>query len=87
MPWSTGNLRRASQNLLTGLIPRHDAVALHDAWFLGLISLSFLTGAVLGGYMTAHVHDSALWVVAALLAVALFEIFRKALGRAPDDTG
>ena len=55
--------------------------------FLGLISLSFLTGAVLGGYMTARMHDSALWVVTALLAVALFEIFRKALGRAPDDTG
>ncbi|MBB6187980.1 uncharacterized membrane protein YoaK (UPF0700 family) [Rhodanobacter sp. MP7CTX1] len=84
---TTGNLRRATQNLLAGLIPRHDVVSLHDAWLLGLISLSFLTGAVLGGYMTAHMHDSALWVVTALLAVALFGIFRKALGRAPDDTG
>jgi len=42
---------------------------------------------VLGGYMTAHMHDSEPWVVSALLALALFEIFRKALGRAPDDTG
>lgn len=57
---TTGNSRRATQNLLTGLITHHDVVAFHDAWLLGLISLNFLTGAVLGGYMTAHMHDSAL---------------------------
>jgi uncharacterized membrane protein YoaK (UPF0700 family) len=76
---TTGNLRRFAQNLFAGLIPRFDATALHGARLLGTISLSFLVGAIVGGYWTSHLGENALWIAVALLVGALAEILRLAV--------
>lgn len=75
---TTGNLRRAAQLLFAGLIPRYDALALHDSGLLAVISLCFLMGAVAGGFVTRLVGDGALWGAVLLLAAAFAEIVRRA---------
>ena len=84
---TTGNLRRGTQKLFTGLIPHYDAAALHDARLLWTIGMSFLAGAVVGGYTTSHMHNSALWVAAAFLVTAMLQIYRIAFLQARRDAG
>jgi uncharacterized membrane protein YoaK (UPF0700 family) len=52
-------------------------LGLHDAAVLGVISLSFALGAVIGCLTTPRLHDSGLCVPAALLFVALLDICRR----------
>lgn len=75
---TTGNLRRSAQLLFAGLIPRYDALALHDSGLLAVISLCFLAGAVAGGFITRTVGDGALWGAVLLLGAAFAEIVRRA---------
>jgi uncharacterized membrane protein YoaK (UPF0700 family) len=75
---TTGNLRRAAQALFSGLLPKRDINSLHEARLLGMIGLSFLVGAILGGVATRTLHDSTLWLAAALLVAALVQILRVA---------
>ena len=83
---TTGNLRRCAQKLFVGLIPRYDPLALRDARLLGTVSLSFLSGAVLGAFSTSHSGDSALWIADGLLAAAFCEIVRLARKKPADVT-
>lgn len=84
---TTGNLRRAAQKLFVGLIPRYDALALHDSALLATISFCFLAGAVIGGLVTRLVPDVALWGAVLLLVGAFAEIVRRARRRAGGGEG
>ncbi|AOJ70288.1 hypothetical protein WS83_29425 [Burkholderia sp. MSMB2042] len=75
---TTGNLRRSAQLLFAGLIPRYDALALHDSGLLAVISSCFLAGAVAGGFVTRMIGDGALWGAVLLLVAAFAEIVRRA---------
>ncbi|AYY60247.1 YoaK family protein [Burkholderia multivorans] len=79
---TTGNLRRATQKLFVGLIPRYDAGALHDSALLATISFCFMAGAVLGGFATRIAPAVALWGAVLLLVGAFAEIVRRARRRA-----
>jgi uncharacterized membrane protein YoaK (UPF0700 family) len=75
---TTGNLRRCIQLFFESTIPQCKAAGLRDAAGLGVISLSFVLGALAGGLTTHRLHDAALWLPAALLLTALVDIFRHA---------
>ncbi|WP_408345995.1 YoaK family protein [Paraburkholderia sp. RL17-337-BIB-A] len=74
---TTANLRRCMQLFLESTIPRRDASGLNDAAMLGVISLSFAIGALVGGLTTPRLHDAGLCVPAALLFIALLDICRR----------
>jgi uncharacterized membrane protein YoaK (UPF0700 family) len=57
-------------------MPRRNAEGLHDAGVLGAISFSFIVGALIGGFVTPHLHDTALYVPASFLFAALVSIGR-----------
>jgi uncharacterized membrane protein YoaK (UPF0700 family) len=73
---TTGNLRRCMQQLVAGLFPRRDPEALHEACLLGIISVSFLVGAIAGGFMTRLWGDLSLLAVSALLLFVLAEVLK-----------
>jgi uncharacterized membrane protein YoaK (UPF0700 family) len=76
---TTANLRRSMQLFFKSTIPARDLPGLRDAAVLGAISLSFALGAVIGGLTTPWLHDAGLCVPAALLFLALLDIFRRVL--------
>jgi len=73
---TTGNLRRCTQQLISAFFPARNPAALHEAWLLGVISLSFLLGATGGAFLTRRWGDLSLFCVSALLLFAFFEILK-----------
>jgi uncharacterized membrane protein YoaK (UPF0700 family) len=73
---TTSNLRGAIQRCFESTMPRRNAEGLHDAGVLGAISFSFIVGALIGGFVTPHLHDTALYVPASFLFAALVSIGR-----------
>jgi uncharacterized membrane protein YoaK (UPF0700 family)/general stress protein 26 len=66
----TGNLRSASRALFLALVD-HDPEAAGKARHFGVIILSFLTGGIIGGWLTLRVGGHAVWAAAGVLVVAL----------------
>lgn len=73
---TTTNLRRCMQLFWESTLPRLDIAGLRDAAVLGVISISFAIGAVIGGLVTPRLHDAGLCVPATLLFIALLDICR-----------
>jgi uncharacterized membrane protein YoaK (UPF0700 family) len=71
---TTGNLRRFAGDLFDAMVERCDPAALRHATLFGTISLSFLAGALLGGFVTDRAPAAALWVPAVLLVAALLRM-------------
>jgi uncharacterized membrane protein YoaK (UPF0700 family) len=73
---TTGNLRRSVKRLLDGWSAGRDPVAMRDSKLLGMVSGCFFIGALVGAYLTYHMHDQALWGAVLLLLAALISIIR-----------
>jgi uncharacterized membrane protein YoaK (UPF0700 family) len=71
---TTGNLRRFAGDLFAATVERRDPAAARNAALFGMISTSFLAGALLGGLATGRAPHAALWVPAALLMLALLRM-------------
>jgi uncharacterized membrane protein YoaK (UPF0700 family) len=77
-PWAynsvmtTGNLRQFAQSLYQGTFPQRDPRALRQARIYGTICFCFFVGAAIGSLATPRLHNAALWLPAAALAVALY---------------
>jgi uncharacterized membrane protein YoaK (UPF0700 family) len=66
----TGNLRSVSQALYLAIADR-DPDSARKARNFAAISLSFVAGGLIGGWLTLHVGAHAIWVAAGVLVVAL----------------
>lgn len=69
---TTGNLRRFAETLFKGLVPKRDFQALRQAGTFAVICLSFLGGAMVGGFSTPRLGNSAVAIpIVALLFLQL----------------
>jgi len=59
---TTGNLRRFAEMLFKGLVPKRDSQALWQARTFAVICLCFLGGAMIGGFTTPRLGNSAVAV-------------------------
>jgi uncharacterized membrane protein YoaK (UPF0700 family) len=77
---TTGNLRRFAETLFRGFVPKRDDKALQQAKTFALICLCFLSGAIVGGFSTPRLGNSAVvFPIVALLFLQL-KISRRATG-------
>lgn len=67
---TTGNLRSTAQAVVHAVLDR-DTESRAEALHLGAVILAFAAGAALGGVLTTHLGDPAIWVAAALLSLSL----------------
>jgi uncharacterized membrane protein YoaK (UPF0700 family) len=70
----TGNLRNLAESIFQALFQRPNPEMARRAKVFGIITLSFLAGAALGGLSVAHLHNKALWVPAILLLLVSLPI-------------
>lgn len=69
---TTGNLRRFAETLFKGLAPKRDSQALLQAGTFAVICLCFLGGAIVGGFSTPRLGNSAVAIpTVALLLLQL----------------
>jgi uncharacterized membrane protein YoaK (UPF0700 family) len=68
---TTGNLRRFSEALFAALLPGRSPEMSRQVQVFGLICLSFLDGALIGGLLTPWLGNVALWVPVAVMLAAL----------------
>lgn len=73
----TGNLRNLAEGTFQALFRGPDPEQGRRALVFACISVSFLAGAVLGGFSVSRLHNNALWISAALLLLASFPMFRE----------
>ena len=73
----TGNLRNLAEGVFQAVFRGPDPEQVRRAQVFACISVSFLAGAVLGGFSVSRLHNKALWIPAALLLLASFPILRE----------
>lgn len=79
---TTGNLRRFAEMLFKGMVPARDAEAMRQAGTFAIICLCFLGGAMIGGFSTPRLGNSAVVIpIVALLVLQLRISVRSRDGR------
>ncbi len=67
---TTGNLRRFAESGFQALFRRPSSEAIRPTKLFGIICLSFLAGAILGGVCVSYMNNRALWVADVPLLLA-----------------